>query len=65
MGESQQRVLFVKWSLLVDIPVLLLDYEREVVANAVCSKTSVTSNDVTGCSPHVHIECKVLPFQFV
>ena len=65
MGEPQQRFLFVKWSLLVDIPVFLLDCESEDVANAVCSKTSVPTNDVTGCSPHDHIQCKVLPFQLL
>jgi len=65
MGEPQQRFLFVKWSLLVGIPVFLLDCEREDVANAVCSKMSVPTNNVTGCSPHNHIQCKVLPFLLV
>jgi hypothetical protein len=64
-GEPQQRFLFVKWSLLLDNPVFLIHYEREDVTNAVCSKTSVPTYDVTGCSPHHHIQCKVLLFQLV
>jgi len=65
MVEPQQRFLFVKWSLLLDIPVFLLHCERKDVAYAVCFKTSVPTNDVTGSSPKNHIQRKVLRFQLV
>jgi hypothetical protein len=61
-AEQQQRFLVVKWSLELDNPVFPLDCERDDVANAVSPKTSVPTNDVTGCSPTNHIQCKVLPF---